>query len=312
MKKFLLIFLMLAIVCTFSGCGEKVNVEDGKAHVIVSRDFGNERLSEKDVNFSKDATVMEIMEENFDIETAYGGGFINGIDGLKSEFTGMKDKKKIDWFYYVNGILSEVGASDYYISPKDIVIWDYHDWDNNIYGSSIIGAYPLNFINGHDGNVYKTEILYTKDYKKEGNALLEYLKKQGVKDIESMSLEKGDLKNLDSNSIVIGSWEDIKNIDYINEFYKNGSKCGMYFKVDQDIKGLNNKGEVVKLYQKGALITSVVKEYGGAASMWLITGNDGECIKKAVKLLYENPKKVKGKFSVLVTDDEVINIPIKN
>ncbi|QZY55699.1 DUF4430 domain-containing protein [Crassaminicella profunda] len=312
MKRFLLFLLILVMACTFIGCGEKPSVGDGKVQVIVSKGFGNEKLSEKAVDVAKDTTVIEVMEENFNIETAYGGGFINGIDGLKSEFTGLKKKKKIDWFYYVNGILSEVGADEYYLNPNDLVIWDYHDWDNNIYGSSIIGAYPINFTNGHDGNIYPIQILYTKRYAKEGNALLKYLKDQGVKDIELVDLEQGELENLEKNSIVIGSWEELKKINYIKEFYENGNKCGLYFKVDEEIKGLNNKGETLKTYEKGAVVASVVKEYGGAASMWLVTGNDESSIKKAIKLLYENPEKIKGRFSVLVTEKEVINIPIKN
>ncbi|MCT4621784.1 MAG: DUF4430 domain-containing protein [Marinisporobacter sp.] len=312
MKKILLFLLMIVMTCTFIGCGEKSRVEDGKVQVIVSKGFGNEKLSEKAVDVAKDTNVIEVMEENFNIETAYGGGFINGIDGLKSEFTGLKNKKKIDWFYYVNGILSEVGAEDYYLNPKDIVIWDYHDWDNNIYGSSIIGAYPINFINGHDGNIYKTEIVTTKSYEKQGDLLLDYLKEQGVKAIDHVNLENGDLQNIERNSIVIGSWDDLKKKNYIKDFYENGSKCGLYFKLDQEVEGLNNKGEALKSYKKGAVIASVVKEYGGATSMWFITGNDENCIKRAVKLLYENPEKIKGKFSVMVTEKEVINIPIKN
>ncbi|MCT4604659.1 MAG: DUF4430 domain-containing protein [Marinisporobacter sp.] len=312
MKKILLFLLTLAMMCTFIGCGQEASAKNEKVEVIVSRDFGNDTLSKKDVDFSKDISVMEVMEKDFDIETAYGGGFINGINGLKSEFTGLKNKKKVDWFYYVNGILSEVGPEDYYLEPKDLVIWDYHNWDNNIYGSSMIGAYPINFVNGHDGNIYKTEIVTMKSYEKQGAILLDYLRKQGVKAIDHVNLENGNLQDVQINSIVIGSWKELKKKKYIKDFYENGNKCGFYFKLDEGIKGLNNKGEVLKTYKKGAVITSVVKEYGGSASMWLVTGNDENCIKKATKLLYENPEKIKGKFSVIVTEKEIINIPIKN
>ena len=34
-----------------------------------------------------------------------------------------------DWFFFVNGVESEVGAAEYELSPGDRVQWDYRDWD---------------------------------------------------------------------------------------------------------------------------------------------------------------------------------------
>lgn len=311
MRKGILIFLCMIFVCTCVGCEKKSTLENENVEVIVSRDSGNEKISKKIVDFSEDLNVIEVMEENFDIETAYGGGFINAISGLKSGFTGKKEKKKVDWFYYVNGILSDIGAEDYYLKPNDIVIWDYHDWSNNMYGSSIIGAYPINFINGHEDNVLKTEIVYTKEYENESEGLLNFLKKQGMKNIEFKNMNEETLKSGEINSIIIGTWDEISKSDTLKGFYENGKKVGLYFGIDENIRALDEKGKTAKKYEKGAVITSVLKEYGLSGTIWLITGNDEESIKKATKILYENPEKIKGKFSVLVTENEMINIPIR-
>jgi hypothetical protein len=300
------------ILFTCIRCDQQATVEEGNVNVILSRGFGNKGLAEKSVKYSEDLSVMEVMEENFNVETAYGGGFINGIDGLKSGFTGVKDKTKMDWFYYVNGILAQVGADDYYLNANDSVIWDYHDWSNNIYVSSIIGAYPLNFTNGHEGNVLNTEILHTKDYKKESEELSTFLKNKGLENIAVKNLENEGLDDVKRNTIVIGTWNDINKIDYLKDIYENGDKTGLFFKIDKNIKALNNKGHMVNEYEKGSIITSITKEYGLPATIWLVTGNDEESIKRAVKVLYENPEKIKGKFSLIVTEDEMINIPIKN
>lgn len=312
MRKIVLFFLTIIITFSLIGCSKEASLETGQVNVIVSRDFGSEELATKSIGLSADLSVIEVMEENFHIETAYGGGFINAINGLKSGFTGAKEKKKIDWFYYVNGIMAQVGASEYYLKPKDLVIWDYHDWSNNIYGSSIIGAYPMNFINGHVGNILKTEILYAKDYKEESREVLEFLKGKGLQNIELKKLDEEGLDNGEINSIVIGAWDEISKFSYIKDIYNNGKKSGLFFKFDKNIKGLNQKGQVSKEYEKGAVITSIVKEYGLTGTMWLITGNDKNSIKRAVKLLYEAPEKIKGAFSVIVTDDDVVKIPVKN
>ncbi|MBF8982536.1 DUF4430 domain-containing protein [Lutibacter sp. B2] len=309
MKKIISFFLAIMFVFLCIGCNQQDSVETGKVNVIISKDFGNKELSKKNVDFSKDLSVMEVMEENFKVETAYGGGFINAIDGLKSGFTGVKDKKKKDWFYYVNGILAQVGAEDYYLTPNDFIIWDYHDWDNNIYGSSIIGAYPMNFTNGQEGDLFKTEILHTKEYEKESQEVSTFLKKKGLENIDVKNLKEEGLENIQTNTIVIGTWEEISQIDYLKDFYKNGNKTGLFFRIEKDIQALNSKGNITDEYEKGAVITSMVKEYGVSTSIWLVTGNDEKCIKKAVKLLYETPEKIKGKFSIIVTENEMINIP---
>ncbi|WP_432408114.1 DUF4430 domain-containing protein [Wukongibacter sp. M2B1] len=309
MKKIILSLLIISILILM-GCSEESVLEDAKVSVIISKDFGNEELASKDIDLSQESSVMEIMESNFEIETAYGGGFVNGIDGLKSGFTGAKDKKKLDWFYYVNGIVAEIGASEYDIKPNDLVIWDYHNWSKSINISSIIGAYPLNFTNGHGEGQLKTEILYSKDYDKEGKGLFEFLKEEGLESIESKGLSEEELANGEINSIVIGTWDEISKLNYIKNIYEKGKKVGLFFKLsEKNITGLNAKEEVSNVYEKGAVIASINKEYGLNGTMWLITGNDEASIKRAVKLLYKQPEKIRGKFSVIVTEDEVVSIP---
>lgn len=309
MRKLYLLLLIISIFVLI-GCSEEPVLEDAKVNVIVSKDFGHEELSNKEISILEESSVMEVMENSFDIETAYGGGFVNGINGLKSGFTGVKEKKKIDWFYYVNGSLADVGAGEYYLKPGDVVVWDYHDWSKSIYISSIIGAYPSNFINGHES--LKTEILYGKDYDEEGNQLFKFLEKKGLEDIKTGGLNEEELANGETNSILIGTWNEISNLNYIKDIYENGKKAGVFFKLDDNIKALNAKGDASSVYEKGAVITCIAKEYGLKGTLWLITGNDEVSIKRAAKLLYEEPEKIKGKFSVIITDDKIISIPIKN
>lgn len=304
---------LLCIFLIFIGtaCTQQTSWESQEIRVIISKDFGSERLYDQEIGITGNMSVLEIMEENFAIETAYGGGFVNGIDGLKSGFTGMKDKKKIDWFYYVNGILAEVGSDEYDLKPNDFIIWDYHPW-NSTYGTSIIGAYPMNFMNGHEGSPLQTEILYTKDYEREGQKLWQDLKKKGIHSITLEALNEEELKNGSIHSIVIGPWEDISQLPYIKEIYENKEKTGLFFNIHTKLEALNDQGAVVKEYEKGAVIVSVCKEYGESGTLWMITGNDQECIQKAAELLYRHPEKIEGAFSVIVTKDEVLRIPIKS
>jgi len=84
----------------------------------------------------------------------------------------------------------------------------------------------------------------------------------------------------------------------------------MFFEIDEKIKLFNHKRELTKEYDKGAVITSISKQYGMTGSLWMVTGNDEESIKKAVNILNTIPEKIRGKFSVFITEDEIISLPI--
>ena len=76
--------------------------------LTVTRDFGAEPLLAPVSDGVTEAdTVMRVLERNADIETRYGGGFVQAIDGLEAEEGG--DGGPSDWFFYVNGVESTVG-----------------------------------------------------------------------------------------------------------------------------------------------------------------------------------------------------------
>jgi len=312
MKKMISFFISVIIIFSLAGCSDKSISQDEKVNLIVSKNFANEQIYNEELDFAKDTSIMEIMEENLEIEKAYGGGFVNSINGLKSGFTDSKDKKKLDWFYYINGNLAQVGADDYYLSSEDTIVWDYHDWSNEEYISSIIGAYPNNFTKGVEGSVLKSEIRYSKEFKEDSENISEFLKEKGLKQLEKKELNDKDIENEEINTIVIGSWDEVSNIKYINDIY-NTEKNGLFFSIDNDaIKALDYDKKASKEYKKGAVITSIPKGYGTYSNLWIVTGNDENSIKNAAKLLYENPEKIKGKISVLVSGSEILNIPMEN
>lgn len=66
--------------------------------LIVTKDFGHNKMFSQNVGLVKDEVGMEVLFRNLDIQTAYGGGFVNAINGLESKYTffsGADRKKKI-------------------------------------------------------------------------------------------------------------------------------------------------------------------------------------------------------------------------
>ena len=52
---------------------------------------------------------MRLVQANNDVETRYGGRFVQSIDGLEGGGAGGS----VDWFYFVNGFEADVGAAEY-------------------------------------------------------------------------------------------------------------------------------------------------------------------------------------------------------
>jgi hypothetical protein len=142
--------LALPAAVALSGCGLGAGEpRPGGVELRVTRDFGQERLhvAERE-RVSATDTVMRFLQSERRVETGYGGGFVQSIDGLAGE--GGSGRR--DWFYFVNGLEAGEGADERRLWPGDVVQWDYRRWDGATRVPAIVGAYPEPMVNGSEGN----------------------------------------------------------------------------------------------------------------------------------------------------------------
>jgi Domain of unknown function (DUF4430) len=132
-----------------AGCGLGEGEErEGGATVRITRDFGRAALGQARVErIREDQTVMRLLRSEFDVETSFGGRFVQAIDGLE----GGGPDSQLDWLYFVNGVEAGEGAADYELSPGDRVQWDYRRWDVAMRVPAIVGAFPEPFLHGFEG-----------------------------------------------------------------------------------------------------------------------------------------------------------------
>jgi hypothetical protein len=97
----------------------------GEIELTVTRDYGSQVLEQASESINESDTVLRLLDRNADVETRYGGGFVQSIDGLAG---GQSDGRRSDWFFYVNGIESPVGSAEYDPADGDRIWWDFHDW----------------------------------------------------------------------------------------------------------------------------------------------------------------------------------------
>jgi hypothetical protein len=148
--------ITLLMALATAGCGIGAGAEVGDVSLTVTRDYGSEPVAPAVRDGARESdTVMRVLDRNATIETRYGGGFVRSIDGL-SEAVG--DGRRYDWFFYVNGVESPVGAADFSLHGGEAIWWDYRDWSAAARVPAVIGSWPQPFAGGYEGEDHPTWI----------------------------------------------------------------------------------------------------------------------------------------------------------
>ena len=135
--------LLLAAACLLAGCGEEAAGE-GSAQLWITRDRGAEVVLSTTVPAG--ISALEALRRKAEVETRYGGRFVQAIDGIEGDIAGQHD-----WFYFVNGYEADISAADYELHDGDVLWWDHRSWEGAIRQPVVVGAFPEPFLHGWDG-----------------------------------------------------------------------------------------------------------------------------------------------------------------
>jgi hypothetical protein len=116
-----------------------------EVRLVVTRDFGAKVLLDTVAPATKKLTVMRLLVEHATVDTGYGGQFVSGIDGVKSTFGAVSSADAADWFYWVDGMMADVGADGWRLHGGETVWWDYHRWAGSMYIPVSLDAFPAPF-----------------------------------------------------------------------------------------------------------------------------------------------------------------------
>ena len=89
--------VLLLLLAGTSGCGLGAGEsEGGGATLTVTRDFGTREVGTGEADpIPGGETVMRMLQRDFDVETRYGGGFVQQINGIAG---GRENGRPVDWF----------------------------------------------------------------------------------------------------------------------------------------------------------------------------------------------------------------------
>jgi len=158
-KRVLAAAAALALVLVLAGCAGEDSGEGtaaaagrppaaGEVRLVVSRDFGATLLTDVTAAVGEGASVMRVLAENAKVETEYGGGFVGSIDGLASTYGSVTEADAKDWFYWVGGVMADIGAADYGLRGGETIWWDYHAWARAMYVPAAVHAFPAPWAGG--------------------------------------------------------------------------------------------------------------------------------------------------------------------
>ena len=125
--------------------------DEPTAGLWITRNEGSDVLLETDVPAG--LTVLQALDRVAEVETRYGGRFVQSIDGIEGSLNGQED-----WFFFVNGVEPDVGAAELRLAAGDVAWWDFRSWSDRMAAPVVVGAFPEPFLHGFDGRRRPAEV----------------------------------------------------------------------------------------------------------------------------------------------------------
>jgi hypothetical protein len=272
------IALLLAALAA-AGCGLGPGKGLGDVSLTVTRDYGSEAVVPATSDGVSEAdTVMRVLERKAKIETRYGGGFVQSIEGLEAEEGGAGGPS--DWFFYVDGVESTVGAADYSVDGGEAIWWDYRDWGSAMRVPAVVGSWPQPFTGGYDGKAHPV-VLECLDGGGACATVRESLEREGVE------LATGSPP--DAIRVMVGPWPRLRRDPAAAQLEAGPEVSGVFARFERrgsgfSLQGLDEQGDPARSFGPGAGLVAATRRYE-APPVWLVTGVDAAGVESAAGLL---------------------------
>ena len=296
--------LLLAASAAAVGCGLGPGEEVGEASLSVTRDFGaapvaapaSEAVEESD-------TVMRVLERNAEIETRYGGGFVQGIDGLEADEGSAAGP--MDWFFFVDGLESSVGAADFSLSGEEAIWWDYRNWSAAMRAPAVVGSWPAPFAHGYEGRPRPVAV------ECEAAAAACDLAREAIAGTGARLVAGATPP--DAIRVLVGPWQLLRSNPDAEALAAGPQRSGVYVKEDPGATGLglsalDPRGRPVLALGRGAGLVAATRHLDDPP-VWIVSGDGAAGTLAAARLLDEDD--LGDRYAVAVRDGRVTALPVR-
>ncbi|NPV58642.1 MAG: DUF4430 domain-containing protein [Actinobacteria bacterium] len=284
-----MVFVSLAAFFLVRGCafmpwnsgGGSVSVR-----VTVCRDFGKEVLKDEAIEVREASSAMEALQAVAEVETAYGGGFIQAVDGVASQYDGGAGRKA-DWFFYVNGQMADVGARAYEAREGDWLLFDFHSWEYSMFTPVLAGCFPEPFVHGYGGSPEGIAVAYATGRRVEGEELAEFLASRSASSCRLVQLG-GEWRPDDGEyALLVGTWQELAGNEMVAEGFLNHARLGLFaFFEGGELRLLDAAGSLARSVDGSAgLVQGLGARLGDGESALVVTGTDEAGLRRALDYL---------------------------
>jgi hypothetical protein len=310
-----LTLLLLLMTALLGACSASPTEEAGTiaVKIVATRNFGQELIFAETLELPPGTPAMAALKKVAEVETAYGGGFVNAINGISSGFTGTQ-QTMTDWFVYINGIQARTGALDYALNNGDIQHWDFHAWGFRQSIPAIIGDFPEPFGHGYGGKISPTIIAHAEDLAPEADSLKNRLSQLGINNISLKRLSELSMDEKESANLILLGTIDSQPISELNDIWK---RLGFFTHFEEEkLVVFNATGEIATEYRAGVGLIQATqnpwhpKGIGAAENVvWLISGTDTAGVKSALDALINHPDQLQYASAAVIAKGEIIRVP---
>jgi uncharacterized protein DUF4430 len=300
------IALLLAALAAV-GCGLGPGEDVGSVELTVTREYGAVSVLRRSVAAKESDTMMRLLERSAEIETRYGGGYVHSIDGVAEDERGGDP---YDWFFYVDGTESPVGAADVEAQGGERVWWDYRDWAATNHVPAVVGSWPAPFVDGVAGKRYPVVVECAGsrslsphgEQKEQANAWSEAcaatkaaLEREGVE--PASGSPQGAIR------VLVGPWDRLRDDPVARLVEEGPAESGVFADFETGVRPFHDISEkktnaaggygLVALDQgetpardlgPDAGLIAATSRYGGPP-VWIVTGGTAAAVRAAAEAL---------------------------
>lgn len=286
---------LLVAALAAAGCGLGPGADVGSVQLTVTREYGTVPMLETSVGAKESDTVMRLLEGQAEVGTRYGGGYVHSINGVAEA---QRGGDPYDWFFYVDGVESPVGAAEVDVHGGERIWWDYRDWAATNHVPAVVGSWPAPFVHGVSGTAYPVAV------ECEGGgdaceATRAALEREGVK-IASGS-PKGAIR------VLVGTWDRLRSDPAAQLIEAGPAESGVYANfVGNELVALNQDGAEGERLGPDAGLVAATSRYGGPP-VWLVTGGTAAAVRAAADSL--EAKVLRDHYAIAVKGSQVHPLP---
>ncbi|MBS1886219.1 MAG: DUF4430 domain-containing protein [Actinobacteria bacterium] len=281
------IALLFGAALAAAGCGLGPGSGVGTVDLTVTREFGAVKVSEASGEANESDTVMRFLEGKDEIQTRYGGGYVKSIDGVEESERGGHP---YDWFFYVDGVESPIGAAEVSLHGGERIWWDMHDWSATEQVPAVVGSWPAPFTTGWEGH----KPVVAVECRGGGAACATA---RGALEGEGVKVAAGSPKG--AIRVLVGPWSALRSDSAAALIERGPAESGVYAEFAPAVAGaagvsgsrgswrlvgLDENGSKARTFGPEAGLVAATRRYEGPP-VWLVTGATVGAVRAAAAAL---------------------------